>query len=90
MRYQGGTKALTAYPTGITKIQTGDEGCVISYFTNKGKRYIAFVNRSCTAETTLEIEFATEAIHVAKDGTESPVTASYTIEAGDIRIFSWE
>lgn len=86
-----GTKALTAYPTGITKIQTGSgEGCVVSHFTNKGKQYIAFVNRSCTAETTLEIEFSTEAMHVAKDGTESPVTASYTIEVGDIRIFTWE
>ena len=85
-----GTKALTSYPAGITQIQTGDEGCVVSYFTNKGKQYIAFVNRNCTATTTLAIDFATEAVHVAKDGTESPVEPSYTIEAGDIRIFSWE
>ncbi len=85
-----GTKALTSYPAGITRIQTEDEGCVVSYFTNKGKQYIAFVNRSCTTETTLEIEFDTEAKHVAKNGTESPVEPSYTIEAGDIRIFTWE
>ena len=85
-----GTKALTSYPSGITKIQTGDEGTVVSYFTNKEKQYIAFVNRSCTAETTLEINFATDAKHVAKDGTETPVEQSYTIEAGDIKIFTWE
>lgn len=59
------------------------------YFTNKGRQYIAFVNHSCTAETTLEIEFATEAMHVAKDGTETSVAPSYTIEAGDIKIFTW-
>lgn len=85
-----GTKALTSYPTGITRIQTEGEGCVVSYFTNKGKQYVALVNRSCTATTTLDIEFTTEAIHIAKDGTESPVEASYTIEAGDIKIFTWE
>ena len=85
-----GTKALTSYPTGITRIQTEGEGCVVSYFTNKGRQYIALVNRSCTTTTTLDIEFATEAMHIAKDGTESPVETSYAIEAGDIRIFSWE
>ena len=57
-----GTKALTSYPAGITKIQTGGEGCAVSYFTNKGKQYIALVNRSCTTTTTLDIEFATEAL----------------------------
>ena len=62
----------------------------MSYFTNKGKQYIAFVNRSCTEETTLEITFDTEAVHVAKDGTETPVAPSYTMEAGDICIFSWK
>ena len=84
-----GTKALTFYPEGISKIQTGDEGTVISHFTNKGKQYIAFVNRSCTTETLLEVEFNTEAMHVAKDGTENPIAPSYTIEAGDIKIFTW-
>ena len=85
-----GTKALTAYPAGISKIEIGDGGAVVSYLTNGGKQYIAFVNRSCTDETTLEIAFETEAVHIAKDGTETPVEASYTMEAGDIRIFSWE
>ena len=85
-----GTKALTSYPEGISKIRTEGEGCVVSYFTNNERQYIAFVNRSCTTETTLEIDFATEAVHIAKDGTESPVAPSYTIEPGDIKIFSWE
>ena len=84
-----GTKALTTYPEGISRIETGDEGMVVSHFTNKGRQYIAFVNRSCTAETALEIGFEKEAFSIAKDGTESPVTSSYLIEPGDIRIFSW-
>lgn len=85
-----GTKALTSYPAGISKIATGDGGAVVSHFTNKGKQYIALVNRSCTDEITLEITFDSEAVHVAKNGVESPVVSSYTMEAGDIRIFSWK
>lgn len=84
-----GTKALTAYPEGISKIQTGDEGMVVSHFTNNGREYIALVNRSCTAETTLEIAFKKEASCIAKNGTESPATTSYRIEPGDIMIFAW-
>ena len=85
-----GTKALTSYPAGISKIATEGEGTVVSYFTNKGKQYIAFVNRSLLSETTLEITFDTAAAHVAKDGTESAVEASYAIEPGDIKIFTWK
>ena len=84
-----GTKALTAYPEGISKIETGDGGMVVSHFTNNGRDYIAFVNRSCTEETTLEIGFKKEAFCIAKDGTESPMTTSYRIEPGDILIFTW-
>ena len=85
-----GTKALTSYPVGISKIETDGGGAVVSHFTNKGKQYIALVNRSCTDEITLEITFDAEAVHVAKNGVESPVVSSYTMEAGDIRIFSWK
>ena len=85
-----GTKALTAYPAGISEIRTGDEGAVVSYFTNKGKQYIAIVNRSCTDQTTLEIAFTGTAFHVSKDGTESDVAGSYTIDPGDIVIFTWK
>ena len=85
-----GTKALTNCPEGISNLKTGDEGAVVSYFTNNGRQYIAIVNRSCTADTTLEIAFTGTASHVAKDGTESPVEPTYTIEPGDIRIFTWK
>ena len=85
-----GTKALEVYPAGIAKIDTGDSGAVVSYFTNHGKQYVAIVNRSCTDDMTLEVEFDTAAAYVAKDGTESPVEAQYAVEAGDIRIFTWE
>ena len=85
-----GTKALEAYPAGVTRIDTGDSGAVVSYFTNHGKQYIAVVNRSCTDDMTLEVEFDAQAAHVAKDGTETAVEQSYAVEAGDIRIFTWE
>ena len=85
-----GTKALTSYPAGISKIETDGGGAVVSHFTNKGKQYIALVNRSCTDEITFEITFDTEAVHVAKNGIENPIESSYTVEAGDIRIFSWK
>jgi hypothetical protein len=62
----------------------------VSFFTNNGKQYVAFVNRICTSKTTLEIKFDSDAAHVAKDGTESPVEASYIIDEGDIRIFTWK
>lgn len=85
-----GTKALEAYPAGVTRIDTGDSGAVVSYFTNHGKQYIAVVNRSCTDDMTLEVEFDAQAAHVAKDGTETAVEQSYAVEAGDIRIFTWQ
>lgn len=85
-----GTKALEVYPSGIAKLETGNDGAVVSYFTNHGKQYIAVVNRSCTDDIVLEVDFETEASCVAKDGTESPVEAQYTVEAGDIRIYTWK
>ena len=85
-----GTKALEVYPVGIAKLETGNDGAVVSYFTNHGKQYIAVVNRSCTDDIVLEVDFETEASCVAKDGTESPVEAQYAVEAGDIRIFTWK
>ena len=84
-----GTKPLTSCPAGISKIETAGEGAVVSCLTNGGKQYIAFVNRSCTEETVLEIEFDAEAFNVAKDGTERPVESSYVMEPGDIMIFTW-
>lgn len=85
-----GTKAFTTCPEGISNLKTGDEGAVVSYFTNNGRQYIAIVNRSCTADTTLEIAFTGTASHVAKDSTESPVEPTYLIEPGDIKIFTWK
>ena len=71
-------------------IETLGEGAVVSYFTNKSKNYIAIVNRSCVSETTLTIMFDGDASFVAKDGGESPVSSSYVIDPGDIRIFTWK
>lgn len=85
-----GTKKLNAYPSGITKITTGDEGAVVSYFTNNGKKYMAFVNKSCIGGLDVSITFSAKAARVAKDGAESPVEDSYRIPAGDIIIFTWE
>ena len=85
-----GTKELTEYPAGITNIETGECGAVVSYFTNNGKRYVALVNKDFVGESTLKISFDGEAAEVAKDGSESPVAASYAVEPGDIKIFTWK
>ena len=85
-----GTKKLNAYPAGISSISTGDEGAVVSYFSNNGKKYIAFVNKSCTGGLDVKIDFKTTAARVDKNGTESPVEDSYRIPAGDIIIFTWK
>lgn len=85
-----GTKELSSCPDGISEIETGDSGTVVSYFINHGKQYIAFVNRSCLEQTDLRIAFEGVASHVAKDGTESPVAESYMMEPGDICIFTWK
>ena len=85
-----GTKPLTEYPSGITGIETGDAGAVVSYFTNNGKQYIALVNKDFVGEATLKISFAGDAAEVAKDGSESPVAESYAVEPGDIKIFTWK
>lgn len=84
-----GTKRLETYPSGIASIETGDEGMVVSYFVNDGIQYIAFVNRSCVAETSLKVRFDAEASHLAKDGMKSPVASSYMVDPGDIVIFTW-
>ena len=83
---------MTEYPTGITEVGTVGGGAVMSYFTNNGKQYVAFVNRSCTESIMLSIGFdaEAEAAFVAKDGTESEVAHEYTIEPGDIRICTWK
>ena len=85
-----GTKRLDTLPAGISSIETVGEGAVVSYFTNNGTNYIAIVNRSCISETELIIRFGSEAAYVAKDGSRSPVSSSYVIDPGDIRIFTWK
>lgn len=85
-----GTKELKEYPAGITEIVTGESGAVVSYFTNNGKQYVALVNKDFVEESVLKIKFSGEAAEVAKDGTESPVAESYTVEPGDIKIFTWK
>jgi len=86
-----GTRKLGALPKGIASVTTGDEGTVVSYFIKNDKKYIAFVNRSCTGGVDLVIKFDSEnAREVAKVGTERAVDEAYRIPAGDIRIFTWE
>lgn len=85
-----GTKKPDILPDGISSLETRGEGAVVSHFTNNGKNYIAFVNRSCVSEITLSIRFDGEASCVHKDGSQSSVSASYVIEPGDIRIFTWK
>lgn len=85
-----GTQLLTACPSGIAHLDTHGSGAVVSYLTNGGKQYLALVNRSLTEPLTLDIDFDTPAVHVTKEGTTSSVEPAYTLEPGDIILFSWQ
>ena len=85
-----GTKKLNILPSGVTKLQTSATGAVVSSFTNKGKNYMAVVNKNCEGPMALTVGFKeTGAVTVAKGGAETPVQENYQIEAGDILIFKW-
>ena len=85
-----GTKPLVKFPDGISRLETGDAGAVVSYFMNKGNRYIAILNRSCTDPMNFMIEFEADALQISKDGSANEVDESYTIDAGDIMLFTWK
>lgn len=85
-----GAKPFVTCPEGISELETSDGGAVVSYFLNKGKRYIAILNRNCNEQMRLMIEFETEALQIAKDGSASNVDEAYTIDAGDIMLFTWK
>ena len=85
-----GTKKLNILPTGVTKLQTSATGAVVSSFTNKGKNYMAVVNKNCEGAMALTVGFKVDnVVTVAKGGAEAPVQENYQIEAGDILIFKW-
>lgn len=84
-----GTQALTSNPAGVTKLQTGGEGAVISTFTaTDSYKYIAIVNRSFANTMSLNISFSSSTKEIKKDGTEATVTqVSANVEAGDIKVY---
>lgn len=85
-----GTKKLSTLPAGVVKLQTSATGAIVSSFTNKGKNYMAVVNKDCNGSMSLEVGFKVDnAVTIAKDGTQAPVQESYQLPAGDIMIFSW-
>ena len=52
------TKALSALPSGVTKLKTSEKGAVISLVESKDKKtYLAIVNKDWQNDMTLEIAF---------------------------------
>ena len=85
-----GTKKLSVLPTGVVKLQTSETGAVVSSFTNKGKNYMAVVNKNCDGPMDLSVGFKSDnVVMIGKDGTETPVQENYQLTAGDIMIFAW-
>ena len=85
-----GTKKLSILPSGVVKLQTSASGAIVSSFTNKGKNYMAVVNKNCNGPMSLSVGFKVEnAVTIAKDGSQAPAQENYQITAGDILIFSW-
>ena len=88
-----GTKALQDLPDGIKKIETSDEGAVVSYIKNGGRQYIALVNKSCIGGMDLTIEFdeGVTARKVTKQSKfEEFEPGTIRIPAGDIAIYTWK
>lgn len=85
-----GTKELKILPTGVVKLQTSATGAVVSSFSNKGKNYMAVVNKNCEGPMALSVGFKVDnVVTIAKGGAQAPVQENYQIEAGDILIFCW-
>lgn len=83
-------KATT--PKNIKKLYVnGQEGAVLSVFTNKGHKYLAVVNKDYLAAMTLVLEAESSAVKaVSKQLVESNLKSSYTVQPGDIALFKLE
>ena len=87
-----GTKRLVL-PKNFEVLKTGDIGATVSLLQNGSRYYLMIVNHSPLKTLPLEIKATAEVQEVSKEARLLPVdwttSKTYTLEAGDMRLFSW-
>ncbi len=84
-----GTQPFAA-KAGLSRLNVGAGGVVVSFLKKGGKDYVALLNKDLRGKLTLTVGFdeGRTAIEVRKDGQDRPVsTAEFTIDPGDLLVF---
>ena len=83
-----GARRQNATPENLSKLKvTGRRGAVISTFEQRGRRYVAIVNKDYQRDMRLQVSAKNSTPRrMTKELREEPLQSSYTIAAGDILI----
>ena len=84
-----GTKALTGRPDPKVKsLSISGKGAVVSLFRNKGRRYLAIVNKDCVEPAILHSKLDRRVMEVTKTGLRLKVSGKKrTLDPGDMAVF---
>ena len=75
-------------PRGISSIKTSDSGALVSHIVNKGKEYVAIVNKSFDKTMDLSISFDKTTGKIDKSGNSTTILKEdVTVDPGDIVIY---
>jgi hypothetical protein len=85
-----GTSRLSRLPEQVKKLDTGENGAVVSLLENGNRQFLVIVNREIQNPMQLAIAVSDGVKRVLKDGTLVPANAysqEYEVDAGDAIIF---
>ncbi len=85
-----GVTPLEKLPEGITRLDTGGYGAVVSELRNGPDNYLMLVNRSLTEAFDIQLGFASKVWNIGRDGSFSRVSKgdhTFRLEEGDCLIF---
>lgn len=84
-----GTKAMKGRPDpSVKSISVSGMGAVVSLFRNRGRRYMAVVNKDCVNPEELHIRLGRKVMEVTKTGGRLAVKGcSRTLEPGDMVVY---
>lgn len=75
---------------GLSRLDVGSGGAVVSFLKKGGKEYVALLNKELHGTLTLTVGFddARKVLEVRKDGQDRPVSGpEFTIAPGDLLVF---
>ena len=87
-----GTTPMTKLPEGVSMLDTGNNGAVVSLIENGSHRYLMLVNHSISSVFTYKIKFSVSGVkRIESDGElvslEDDKLHSYVLGKGDCAIF---